>query len=324
MPKLKGKNVLVTGGAGFIGSHLIDRIISENPAGLVVLDNLSLGKKENLESAQKNFPHLKIYISNAAKYKQTEKIIRKENIEVIFNLAVVPLPASLIHPLSTVNINIGITSVLCELLRKKYYSTLIHFSSSEVYGTAKYVPMDESHPLVPLTPYAASKAACDYIVLSYRNTFGIDTAIVRSFNNFGPRQNSGKYAGIIPIAINRIIFRQPIVIYGNGEQTRDYIYVKDVADATVRIYENKETRGKVINIGMGEKISINRLVKKLLSIMKSEVRVLYKDKRLGDVSMHLADINLARKLIGFKPKVGLEEGLKKTVDWYTGGEKNEN
>lgn len=316
MPSLAKRRVLVTGGAGFIGSHLVDRIIRESPAHLVVVDNLFLGKEENLKQAQRIFPTLRFYREDASDYKAIKRILTDEGIEVVFNLAVVPLPTSLKRPRWTVNVNVAITTVLCDLLKDKLYDTLIHFSSSEAYGSAQYVPMDEKHPLLPSTPYAASKAAGDHVVLSYWRTFGIDAAIVRPFNNLGPRQNEGAYAGVIPIFIQRALHGDPLIIYGDGEQTRDFIFVGEVADAAVRIYEEVATRGRVINIARGEEVSVNRLARLILSELETDVPILHEPSRPGDVQRHYGGIDLAKSLIGFRPEITLEDGLKQTINWY--------
>src|SRR5262245_30382551 len=249
--KLKGKHVLVTGGAGFIGSHLVDRLAKEDPASLVVVDSFFLGTEENLVEARKAYPDLKLFRMDASNLAAMLQLVISEKIEVVFDLAVVPLPTSLDFPTWTIETNIGIASTFCELARRGYIQTLVHCSSSEAYGSAIHIPMDEEHPLVPCTPYAASKAACDHIILSYRETYNIDTVIVRPFNNFGVRQNPGSYAGIIPIVVRRILRGDPIEIYGDGEQTRDFVFVQDTADAMVQIYEEGKTRGQVINIASG-------------------------------------------------------------------------
>lgn len=316
MLTLTGKRVLVTGGAGFIGSHLVDRLVKENPDRIVVIDNLFLGNDANLNEAKKSFPNLTIYHDNLADYENTKSIFEKEQIDVVFNLAVIPLPTSLQKPVFTFEENANTVLVVSELLRKKFYQSLIHFSSSEVYGSAEYIPMDENHPLNPCTPYAASKAAGDHLVLSYVKTFGVDAAIVRPFNNFGPRQNRGKYAGIIPIVIQQALQGRPITINGDGCQTRDYIFVKDVADAAVNIFKEEKTRGKILNIASGKEISINDLVKNILRILKLDAKIEYQAVRPGDVQRHFADISLAKKLIGFSPKPDISEGLRETVEWY--------
>lgn len=316
MISLKNKSILVTGGAGFIGSHLVDKLIKEEPEKIVVVDNLFLGKEVNLLDALKNFENLKIFQEDASNFEKMDGILRTENIDVVFNLAVIPLPTSLIKPVWTVDVNIKITNILCELLREEAFETLIHCSSSEAYGSAEYVPMDEKHSLNPTTPYAASKAACDLIVLSYYRTFEIDVAIVRPFNNYGPRQNERAYAGVIPTTIKAILEGQTPAIFGDGKQTRDYIYVTDTADAMIKIYKNKNTRGRLINIGSGEEISINNLIRMICQVMGYNNNPMHKDPRIGDVRRHCADITLAKEVIDFKPRIDFEEGLRKTVEWY--------
>ena len=198
------QNILVTGGAGFIGSHLVDALIEERPKNLVVVDNLFLGKRDNLEDAIRNYSNLHFFIEDAGNVQVMKDILDEYDIDVVFNLAVIPLPKSLEDPAWAIAENIKITTNICELGRVGYYKQLIHFSSSEAYGTAIKVPMTEEHPYVPSTPYAASKVASDYIALSYFTTFGVKVIIVRPFNNYGPRQNEGSYAGIIPIVIKKV------------------------------------------------------------------------------------------------------------------------
>jgi UDP-glucose 4-epimerase len=206
---------------------------------------------------------------------------------------------------------------MCELIRQEYYNTLIHFSSSEVYGTSISGPMDENHPLNGTTPYAASKAACDLLILSYCRTFGIDASIIRPFNNYGPRQNEGSYAGLIPITIYRIIKNEPPMIFGDGKQTRDYLYVTDTAKAAIKIYENNKTRQKVLNIASGKEISIVYVVKKIAEYMNYDTeKILYDPDRPGDVRRHIANIYQAEDILGFKQTVSFEDGLKRTVGWY--------
>lgn len=312
---LKNKSVLVTGGAGFIGSHLVDRLIEEKPANIVIVDNFFLGKQRNLKYAKDNFP-IKVYDQDATDYDAMKKIIENESIDVVFNLAVIPLLSSHVNPVDDWNVNVNITLVLCELIRKNNFSTLIHFSSSEAYGSAKQIVMDEEHPLNPTTPYAASKAAADLLVLSYCETFGIDASIVRPFNNFGPKQNEGSYAGVIPITMKRIMNGMAPIIYGDGEQTRDYIYVTDTADAVIDIYNNKNTRTKIINIATGQEITIKKMITTIAEIMGCDEPIIYENTRLADVRRHRGDISLAEKLIGFKPKMSFEEGIRQTVEWY--------
>jgi len=211
---------------------------------------------------------------------------------------------------------------MLELAKNDYFKTLIHCSSSEVYGTAETIPMSEDHPLHPTTPYAASKAACDLIAQTYENTFGIDMAIVRPFNNYGPRQNEGSYAGVIPITIKRIMEGKRPIVHGKGLQTRDYIYVGDTVEAMVQIYEHKNTRGKVLNIATGKEITILAMIKAIAKEMKYKGDFEFQRIRKADVMRHMGDIALAKKLIDFKSETSFDIGIKSTVKWYLSSMQN--
>jgi UDP-glucose 4-epimerase len=308
--------VLVTGGAGFIGSHLIDQLIFEEPEKLVVVDDLFLGKEANIQQARENFPGLKFCKQDVADHDAMSKIMREEGTDVVFNLAVIPLPASLDRPRWGFEKNIQMTMTICELIRTDHFKTLVHFSSSEAYGTSEYAPMDENHPLNGTTTYAASKSASDVLISSYCRTYGIDASIIRPFNNYGPRQNEKSYAGVIPITIKRILDGKAPVIYGDGKQTRDYLYATDTAKAAIKIYDTKATRNKVLNIASGIEISVERLVRMLADILVCDKEIIYENDRPGDVRRHIANIYLAKDLIGFSPTVSFEDGLKATVEWY--------
>lgn len=314
--KLNNKSVLVAGGAGFIGSHLVDKLILEKPDNLVVVDSFFLGKKENLNDAMENYPNLKILNQDCSNYEEMKSIMEKEGIDVVFNLAVIPLPACLEKPAWTFKHNVEIATSLCELARNDIFDTLIHFSSSESYGTSIYAPMDENHPLNGTTPYAASKASSDLLILSYCETFGVDASLIRPFNNYGPRQNDQSYAGVIPLTIKRILQGEAPVIYGNGEQTRDYLYVTDTANAAINVYKTVKTRSKVLNVASGKEVSIKYLVTSIANHLGCENKIIYEPPRIGDVKRHIANIYFAEDLIHFKPEVTFDDGLKKTIDWY--------
>ncbi|HQF61018.1 MAG TPA: SDR family NAD(P)-dependent oxidoreductase [Anaerolineaceae bacterium] len=315
--KLTGKYILITGGAGFIGSNLAQRILSENPASLVIVDNFFLGSEQNLTAVRQTYPDVQVLRMDASDLAAMQRVVNAHKIDVVYNLAVIPLPTSLEYPAWTVQTNVQIALTFCELARWGAFETLIHCSSSEAYGSALYSTMDESHPLAPTTPYAASKAAGDQIVLSYHQTFGIDTAIVRPFNNFGPQQNPGSYAGIIPIVVSRVFHGMPVEIYGDGLQTRDYIYVRDTTEAMVRIYESPATRGRVVNVATGQEITINDLVSRLLHVMDAANHpVIHTPERPGDVRRHRGDVSLLRELTSFTPNAIRDEDLAATVDWY--------
>jgi UDP-glucose 4-epimerase len=314
---LRDRSVLVTGGAGFIGSHLVDRIARERPGNLVVVDNFFLGTERNLEEARARFPGLKVHRADAGDLGTLHQIASSEKIEIIFDLAVFPLPTSLEFPSSTFRTNVAIALSCCELARMGVIRTLVHCSSSEAYGSAHYIPMDESHPLDAMTPYAASKAAADQLVLSYHRTFGIDMVIARPFNNFGPRQNAKSYAGIIPIVINKVRRGEPVEIYGDGLQTRDYVYALDTVECLVRLHDCKASRGKIVNVASAREVSVNDLVARLLRILGApDHPVVHVAPRPGDVRRHCGKVDLLRSLTGYAPQGVSDDALRATVAWY--------
>ena len=316
-PSLAGKSVLVLGGAGFIGSHLVDRLVDEGVRRVASSTTCSsVGRRTSPRPVTDWEPHCASTGSMGPTMRRWRASCGEDETEVVFNLAVVPLPASLEQPRWSVEHNVDLALIPCELLREGLLRDAHPRSSSEAYGSAAYVPMDEAHPPVPSTPYAASKLAGDQIVLSYRHTFGLDAAIVRPFNNFGPRQNAGSYAGIIPIVVSRATAGESIEIFGDGEQTRDFVFVRDTADAMIRMYEEPATRGRVVNVASGREVSVNDLVRLLLDAIGSDVPVHHVEPRPGDVRRHWASIDLARELIGYEPSTSLRDGLAETVAWY--------
>jgi UDP-glucose 4-epimerase len=315
---LKNKSVLVTGGAGFIGSHLVDRIIQDSPKSLVVVDNFFLGNEENLKLAKQNCKKIQIMRVDASNLGAMQTIVKEFDVEIVFDLATIPLVASLKYPNWSITTIVGIASTLCELARSGMIEALIHFSSSEAYGSAIYAPMDESHPYNASTPYAASKSAADSIIQSYVKTFGIDATIVRPFNNFGPRQNPGSYAGIIPLVINRVNHGAPIEIFGNGNQTRDFSYVMETVDIAVELFKNKACHGEVWNVASGVETSIIQLVRMILEAMgKDEYPVNFLPERPGDVRRHCADVTKTKAALGLQVGHLNQSQLQETIDWYS-------
>ena len=316
MPSIKNKRVLVTGGAGFIGSHLTDLLLACGAEKVVVLDNFFLGKRENLKEAMRH-ENFVLYRDDARQLGVLKAIIRKEQIEVVFNLATIPLNYSFFNAMDAYMVNVQIAEALLHLLQDGAYKTLIHSSSSEAYGTARYVPMDEEHPLDPTTPYAAGKAAADLLILSFYKVLGLDISILRPFNNYGPRQNmEGPLAGVIPGTAARILSGQPPYIEGTGEQTRDFIYVTDTARAFVAAYEKEASRGRIINVGSGGEISMNDLVKEICDFLGYRGEILQKPARTSDVQRLCADSHLAQELLSFTPEIPFTEGIRRTLSWY--------
>lgn len=316
---LKDKSVLVTGGAGFIGSHFVDRLISEQPGKITVVDNFFLGSMDNLSSALEMRPDIEVVRLDASDFSAMQDLTTSHHVDVVFDFAVIPLPTSLTYPSWTTMTNIGIVDTFCEIARRGIIERLIHISSSEAYGSARYSPMDEDHPHDAITPYAASKSAGDHIIHSYVETFGIDATVIRPFNNVGPRQNVGSYAGIIPIVVRRVLNGEPILIYGDGEQTRDLIYAPHTADAVVKVHGSEHCHGEVLNVASGTETSVNDLVRRLLAILGAPHHpVKHVEPRPGDVRRHIADTSRLKKLVGLTIPAVDDENLAATVDYYQG------
>lgn len=312
---LSGKRVVVSGGAGFIGSHLVSECLAGGAELVVVVDNFFLGSESNLPSQN---GRVVTYRIDASDLSAMSSIVEKHKIDWIFDLAVIPLPTSLEFPNWTVQTNISIVGTMCELLRRQQIERLIHLSSSEAFGTALSVPMSEDHPLMPTTPYAASKASGDLIIESYVRTFGLDARVLRPFNNFGPHQNSGSYAGIIPIVVERIRTGRPVTIHGDGLQTRDFTFVGDTVQALVELaLSDKFPAGKPINVATGEETSILDLISMIAIAMQApQPKLEFEPERIGDVRRHCADTRLLEKTLGRSiPAISIER-LAETADWY--------
>lgn len=317
LPSLAGTRALVTGGAGFIGSHLVDGLLAAGVSSIHVVDDLSLGRESNLESALAN-DEVELTVGDAADEELLERICAAEGpFNHCYNLAVIPLPHSLLHPRENVDRNVAMTSAVCEVGRNGGYSRLVHVSSSEVFGTTRKAPMDEDHPQHPHTPYAAAKAATDLTALSYQTTFGLETVVVRPFNTYGPRQNDGAYAGLIPTVVSAVRDGRQITIDGDGEQTRDMAYVSDTARGIMLAAAAAGVSGESFNLGAGSEASVNELVRLMLeAIGRPDHPIVHGPPRPGDVRRLIADTRRARARIGYSPEMPLSEGLKRTVAWY--------
>lgn len=316
MAEIKGKSVLVTGGAGFIGSHLCDELLRRGASKVICVDNFFLGKMENLSEAQTHENFI-LYRDDARHFGVMQSILEKEKVDVVFNMATIALNYSFFNPFDAYMVNVEIANTLLELLKTGAYHSLVHTSSSEAYGSARYAPMDEDHPTDPTTPYAAGKAAADLMVHSFSKVLDLDITIVRPFNNYGPRQNAeGPLAGIIPATARRLKRGGRPMIQGDGEQTRDFIYVKDTVRGLILAYEQEASRGKIINLGTGQDISMNHLLQKICDFMGYTGEWDHQPARPSDVRRLCADITRARELLGFEPAMDFDHGIQETLSWY--------
>jgi UDP-glucose 4-epimerase len=320
MRTLKNKVVLVTGGAGFIGSHLVEEILHVGVKKVVVVDNLFVGKMSNLSAVR---DQIVFYQEDASDLHAMEMIVRKEGVQVVYNMATMALIYSFYNPHTAYMVNVKIADILVHLLRNNEYETLIHISSSEAYGTALYTPMDENHPLNPTTPYAAGKAAADLLVRSFYNVYGFDSMIIRPFNNYGPRQNmDGPLAGIIPSTVRRIQNGEKPFVESDGLQTRDYIYVSDTVRGLISAYERDNLRGEIINLGSGVEHTVIDIIRYICDYFGYTGEIEYKPERTADVRRLCASSEKAKDLLGIVCDIPFDEGIVKTLDWYVGHSKN--
>ncbi len=311
--EIKGSVILVTGGAGFIGSHLVDRLLVEKAKKVIVVDNMFLGSEFNLKNAINN--GVVLYKDDIEITSSLDYIFERHDIDIVFNCATKALNYSFVNPKNAFDTNVnGVLNIL-EHQRKGNFKTLVHFSTSEVYGTAEYEPMDESHPIKPTTTYAAGKAAADIAINSWVNMFDLDAFIVRPFNNYGPRQNyKGYMAGIIPITAYRILNDINPEIHGTGLQSRDFIYVLDTVDAIIKLYPLMK-KADSVNISTDGQVSMKEVVYKIVDTMDYQGEILQKEARGADVECHNASNEKIISMIDYQ-LTSFEDGLKKTIKWY--------
>lgn len=313
-PSIAGQSILVTGGAGFIGSHLVDGLLKEGAREVIVIDNLFVGSEENLSNALAT-GKVVFYRDDAELSTSLDYIFKNHHIDIVFNCATKALNYSFLNPANAFSTNVTVVLNLLEIQRRGGFKTLCHFSTSEVYGSAVYEPMDEAHPKNPTTTYAAGKAAADHAVESYVKMFDLDAFIVRPFNNYGPRQNyKGMLAGIIPITAWRILNNIAPELHGDGLQSRDFIYVHDTVDAVLKLYE-KMPVGDSVNISTDNQLTIAELLPRICSGMGYTGEIVKKPGRKSDVLCHMASNEKVHGMIDYK-LTSFDQGLRNTLAWY--------
>lgn len=311
---IAGQGILVTGGAGFIGSHLVDRLLAAGAREVVIIDNLFVGSEDNLDSALKSGRAV-FYRDDAELSTSLDYIFEKHRIDTVFNCATKALNYSFLNPANAFSTNVAVVLNLLEIQRRGGFKTLCHFSTSEVYGSAVYEPMDEAHPKNPTTTYAAGKAAADHAVESYVKMFDLDAFIVRPFNNYGPRQNyKGMLAGIIPITAWRILNNIAPELHGDGLQSRDFIFVHDTVDAVVKLYDLMPA-GDSVNISTDNQITVAELLPRICQGMGYTGEIINKPGRKSDVLCHVASNEKIRAMIDYA-LTPFDQGLQDTLSWY--------
>jgi len=312
-PELSGK-ILVTGGAGFIGSHLVDALASMSDTEIVVLDNLTHGSVENVRQ------HL-----DAAGFELVRGDVRDgdlvrrliADVDYVFHLAaLIEVQTSLKEPQLTDEINVQGTLNILEAARDADVKRIVYASSCAVYGEPKFLPVSEEHPTAPLSPYGASKLAAEAYCTAYHHTYGLKTVALRYFNVYGPRQFRGPYSGVITIFLERALQGKPLIIYGDGKQTRDFVYVKDVVDACILAASRQSAIGHAINVGTGKETSIIELADIIKQLTGASVPIRYAPPLKGDIRKSVSDTKKAEKLLGYKSEYTLMQGLKETYAWF--------
>ncbi|HEY2963745.1 MAG TPA: SDR family oxidoreductase [Pyrinomonadaceae bacterium] len=305
--------VVVTGGAGFIGSHIASALASSG-ARVRILDDLSTGHRENLEEIGGDFDFVEGSVAD-------EKLLSKvlEDVELIFHEAAIPsVPRSVEEPRQTHVASVDGTFSLLLAARDQGVKRVVYAASSSAYGDQPKLPKTEHMPPDPLSPYAVAKLVGEYYCQVFTRVYNLETVSLRYFNVFGPRQDpTSQYSGVVSRFISALLGNEQPVIFGDGEQSRDFTYIDNVVAANLNAASAKDAAGKVINIANGERVTLNQLLSVLKELTgKHEVTAEYADVRVGDVRHSLADITRARKLLGYESKVDLREGLKRTIDWW--------
>ena len=310
---LKGKKVLVTGAGGFIASHLTEALVRLKADVRAMVHYNALGRSGWLDSSPEK-PNMEIVAGDITDADCVLEFMRDR--EIVFHLAsLIAIPYSYRAPGSYVHTNIGGALNIMRAAKELGNVTIIHTSTSEVYGSAQYVPIDEKHPLVGQSPYSASKIGSDKIVESFHLSFGVPTVTIRPFNTFGPRQSQ---RAVIPTIIVQCLQGNEVHL-GATSPTRDLNYVENTVDGFIQAAVTEQAIGKTINLGSNREISIGNLAKLIGTLMEKDIQIISEDLRKrpkdSEVRRLLADASLAKELLGWEPKYSLEEGLEKTIEW---------
>jgi UDP-glucose 4-epimerase len=303
---------MVTGGAGFIGSHMVEELVRRGDK-VIVLDNFATGRRENLAAVRDQVDLREADIQNLDVIHPTFT-----GVDFVIHLAAIPsVPRSIKDPLTTNAVNIDGTLNVLLAARDAAVKRVVFAASSSAYGDNPVLPRVENQEPRPLSPYALTKLAGEYYCQIFWRVYGLETVALRYFNIFGPRQDPGSpYSGVLSLFIAAYDRGETPVIFGDGEQARDFTYVQNAVDATLRACTAREAPGRVINIGVGEEHTLNKAIACLNKIFGRQVTPRYEAPRAGDVRYSQADLSLARQLLGYEPSVRFEEGLERTVTWY--------
>jgi UDP-glucose 4-epimerase len=303
---------LVTGGAGFIGSHIVEALLKRGSR-VRILDDFSTGREENLAAFKAGLTVIKGDLNDPAALRRAV-----QGAEVIFHEAALPsVPRSVADPITSNRSNIDGTLALLWAAKEAGVRRVIYAASSAAYGDSPTFPRVETLLPQPLSPYAVGKLAGEHYLYAFWRCYGLETVSLRYFNVFGPRQDpKSQYAAAIPLFTTAILEDRPPVIYGDGEQSRDFTYVENVVHANLLAADAPEAPGKVFNVGCGSSVTVNQVIAAINGILGKDVPSKYEPRRAGDVMHSLADISAAKKFLGYEAKVPFEAGLRKTVEFF--------
>jgi nucleoside-diphosphate-sugar epimerase len=304
---------LITGGAGFVGSHIATALVDAG-ARVRVVDDLSTGYLKNLRHIESKIDFIEGSVADAAALGRA-----LTDVELVFHQAAIPsVPRSVDRPIESHEASVNATFALLLAARDQKIRRVIYAASSSAYGDQPELPKREDMRPAPLSPYAVGKLVGEYYGQVFTNVYGLETVSLRYFNVFGPRQDPGsQYSGVISRFMSALVNGEQPIIYGDGGQSRDFTFVSNVVDANMRAAESPKAVGQVMNIANGRQVTLNELLEIMKKVTgKSEAAARYEPLRVGDVRHSLADISLARSLLGYEPTVELEEGLRLTFDWW--------
>ncbi|HEY7322805.1 MAG TPA: SDR family oxidoreductase [Candidatus Binatia bacterium] len=306
------KRYLVTGGAGFIGSHIVQRLVWQG-AVVRVIDDLSTGQLVRLEGVRDSIEFVE---GDLADKRISDEVVA--GVDCILHQSAVPsVQRSLCDPIGTNRANVTATLNLLESCRKANVHRFVYAASSSAYGDTEILPKTEAMVPNPLSPYALQKLVGERYCKLYNDLYGLETISLRYFNVFGPGQDPhSEYAAVIPKFITRLLAHEPITVYGDGKQSRDFTYIDNVVEANLLALQATEVSGNVCNIGCGQRVTLNELIRLLVEITGVKAEVNYTAQKAGDVRHSLADITRARHLLGYEPKIMVKEGLKRTVQAF--------
>ena len=314
--QLKGKKVLITGAEGFIGSHLTERLVELGAEVTALVQYNSFNNWGWIDTFDKKTKaSIKVVSGDIREYDGMKRIIKGQ--DVVFHLAaLIAIPYSYLSPMAYVRTNVEGTTNVLEACRDYDIEKIVHTSTSETYGTALYVPIDEKHPMQGQSPYSASKIGADKIAESFHKSFNMPIATIRPFNTYGPRQSA---RAVIPTIISQILAGKTEIKLGSLTPTRDFNFVKDTAEAFIKIAESDKTIGEVINAGSNHEITIGDTVKKIIKVIGKDIKIICDDERLrpenSEVNRLWADNTKIKELTEWRPQYSLDQGIEETVEW---------